>query len=97
MIIIFLAAAGLIIYRWKQLKEIYDLQSLFSKEGNVLLTNHLFMGLSVAVLYGTLYPFFSELFTTQKVVIDTVFYNRVSIPVGLAILALSSPVAGVHW
>lgn len=97
LLIIFLSATGLILYRWKQLKEIYDLQSLLSKEGNILLTNHLFMGLGVAVLYGTLYPFFSELFSKQKVVVETVFYNRVSIPVGLAILALLGICQLIAW
>ncbi|MCP4396887.1 MAG: heme lyase CcmF/NrfE family subunit [bacterium] len=95
--LILLCAIGLIVLRWKTLKEIYDLQSLLSKEGHILLTNHLFMGVSVAVLYGTLYPFFSELFTQKKVVVDAVFFNRVAIPVGLSLLALLGLCQMIAW
>ena len=95
--IIFLCALSLIIWRWKRLKEIYDLQSLLSKEGNILMTNHLFLGLSVAVLYGTLYPFFSELFTKKKIVVDADFFDRVAIPVGIGILLLLGLCQLIAW
>jgi cytochrome c-type biogenesis protein CcmF len=55
------------------------------------------MGLGVAVLYGTLYPFFSELLTKRKVVVQPAFFNRVSIPVGLALLALLGICQLVAW
>ena len=55
------------------------------------------MGLGVAVLYGTLYPFFSELFTNQKVVVAPSFFNRVSMPVGLGLLVLLGICQLIAW
>ncbi len=71
--------------------------AVFSKEGSFFLMNQLFMGLSVAVMYGTLYPFFMEILTGKKITVDTIFFNRISIPVGLVLLALIGICQRIPW
>ncbi|MBD3305355.1 heme lyase CcmF/NrfE family subunit [candidate division KSB3 bacterium] len=95
--VVSLCALGLIISRWNTWGSTYELRSLLSKEGNILVTNYVFMGLGFAVLYGTLYPFFSELFTGKKVVVNTSFFNRVSIPVGLLLLLIMGICQLIAW
>jgi len=88
--IVFAVTGGLMVYRWKNLRSYSEEDSLFSKEGSLFLTNQVFMGLSVAIFLGTMFPFFSELFTGNKITTDAsaAFFNRISVPVGLVLLGL---------
>jgi cytochrome c-type biogenesis protein CcmF len=53
--------------------------------------------LGFAVLYGTMYSFFSELLGGRKVNIDEAFFNRIGIPVGLVILGLIAMCQLLAW
>jgi cytochrome c-type biogenesis protein CcmF len=93
----FLLSIILVIVRWNALRATYEVSSLLSKDGSFIFTNQLFMGLGFAVLYGTMYSFFSELLGGRKVNIDEAFFNRIGIPVGLVILGLIAVCQLLAW
>lgn len=97
LIVVALGSAGLMIYRWKTFRSYSDQSFLYTKENSFFLINQLFIGLSFAILYGTIYPTLSELTIGKKVVIRPLFYNRVAILVGLIILALIGICQRLPW
>jgi cytochrome c-type biogenesis protein CcmF len=97
--IVFAGTGGLIVSRWKKLRSSSEEESLLFKEGMFFLTTQIFMGLSFAIFLGTMYPFFSELFTGTKITTDAsaAFFNRISIPVGLVLLGLMGICQPIPW
>ena len=68
-----------------------------SKENALLLTAQLLMGFAFAVFYGTMYPALAGLFAGQSVVIGASFFNRVSVPLGLAIFGMIGACQLLAW
>ena len=83
--------------RWKRFQPREIMGGLLSKAGSFLLGAQLFMGLGFAVLYGTLYPVITELLTGKQQIIGIPFFNRVSIPIGLLVLALMGLCQALPW
>ena len=79
---------GLVALRWDQLRDHAELDSPVSREGGFLLNNVLFTAITFAVLLGTLFPLIVEAFTGDKVTVDAPFFDRVSLPLWMAVLAL---------
>lgn len=69
------------------------LAGLFSRPGFLVLTAWLLLALAALVLMGTMWPVFSQLWTTKSVGLDANFYNRTCLPlfVGVAGLLLLCP------
>jgi cytochrome c-type biogenesis protein CcmF len=65
------------------------LDSMISRESSFLFNNLLFLVACIAVLSGTLFPVFSEWFTSNRISVGAPFFNKVMIPIGLAILFLT--------
>jgi len=88
-----IAAAGLcaalILYRLPELKSENELDSMVSRESGFLYNNLLFLVASFAVLWGTLYPVLSEVLHGEKATVGPAWFNKVNIPIGLALLALT--------
>jgi cytochrome c-type biogenesis protein CcmF len=87
---IFVSAAsfGLLALRWDQVRDRADLDSVVSREGSFLLGNVLFLAMTFAVLLGTIFPLFVEAATGEQVTVGAPFFNQVSFPLWLGILAL---------
>jgi cytochrome c-type biogenesis protein CcmF len=83
-----IVAMGFLFYRWNSLKPERPLESWLSKEGLFLLNNLLFMVLVVTILWGVLYPIFSELFTGQVITVGPPFYEATTGPIWLALVIL---------
>ena len=79
---------GLVALRWDQLRDHAELDSPVSREGGFLLNNVLFTAITFAVLLGTLFPLIVEAFTGDKVTVGAPFFDRVSLPLWMAVLAL---------
>lgn len=60
----------------------------FNREGAFLATNILLVLMTATVLIGTIYPLISVFFTGQPVSVGPPFYNKVVLPMALALLAL---------
>lgn len=66
------------------------LDSLVSREGVFLLNNLLLTVFAIVVLVGTLYPMFLERFSDTQVSVGRPFFDRLAIPISLALLAATA-------
>jgi cytochrome c-type biogenesis protein CcmF len=73
------------------------LDSIVSRESSFLFNNLLFLVACIAVLSGTLFPVFSEWFTHNRISVGAPFFNKVMIPIGLAILFLTGVGPLLAW
>ena len=88
---------GLIIYRWKRLKSANRLESLLSRESAFLLNNWLLVGLTLIILWGTLWPIISEAINGEKSAVPEAFFNKVVIIPGLLLLFLTGAGPIISW
>ena len=72
------------------------LDSIVSREASFLLNNWVFLGLLMVVLFGTLYPKFSE-WTGEAVQIGPPFFQRYAGPLSLFLLFLAGIGPLVAW
>src|SRR5271166_5168682 len=79
------------------LKSENQLDSMISRESSFLFNNLLFLVACIAVLSGTLFPVFSEWFTNNRISVGAPFFNKVMIPIGLAILFLTGVGPLLAW
>lgn len=87
----------LILNRLDFLKSESQLESVVSRESSFLFNNLILLASCFAVLWGTLFPIISEWATGEKVSVDAPFFNRVNIPIGLALLFLTGVGPLVAW
>ena len=103
--IIFLAFLGsvtafalvLVLYRLPSLRSENRIESFFSREAAFLFNNLILLGAAFTVMWGTLFPLISEAVTGEKVSVGPPFFNRVNIPIGLALLALAGIGPVIAW
>jgi cytochrome c-type biogenesis protein CcmF len=90
-----LITAWLLNSRWKKLQSQHVLEKILTREGLIIISVVLFLGLMVTVFWGVLFPTISELATGQKVTVGPPFYERVAGPImgGLLILMVLCPLA----
>ncbi len=79
----------LLILRRKDLKSDNRLESFVSRESGFLFNNMLFVAMMLAVLWGTMYPIFSEAVSGYKITVGSPYFNRIMVPLGLILLALT--------
>src|SRR3954449_1765909 len=90
-------AFTLLYTRWSLLKADVELESVLSREAAFLFNNLLFVGIAFSVLWGTLFPILSELVRGTKITVGVPFFNRVNIPLGLLLLALTGVGPLIAW
>ena len=71
------------------LKSENQLDSIVSRESSFLFNNLILLVSCVAVLSGTLFPVFSEWVSGSRISVGAPFFNKVNIPIGLLLLALT--------
>jgi cytochrome c-type biogenesis protein CcmF len=79
------------------LKADVELESVLSREAAFLFNNLLLVGIAFSVLWGTLFPILSELVRGTKITVGVPFFNRVNIPLGLLLLALTGVGPLIAW
>jgi cytochrome c-type biogenesis protein CcmF len=94
---IFIASVVLIIYRLPGLRAENQIESFLSREAAFLFNNLVLLGAAFAVLWGTIFPLVSEAATGQPVAVGPPFFNRVNIPIGLILLALTGIGPVIAW
>jgi len=87
----------LVAYRWKRLKSANRLESLLSRESAFILNNWLFVGLTLIILWGTLWPIISEAINGQKASVPEAFFNKVVIIPGLLLLFFTGAGPIISW
>lgn len=88
---------GLLAWRWKDLESRHDIESLMSREAFFLFQNLVLLGICGAVMWGTMYPIISEAFTGDKVTVAAPYFNRVIVPLGLALFLLTGAGPMIAW
>jgi cytochrome c-type biogenesis protein CcmF len=94
---IFIASVLLIIYRLPGLKSENQIESFLSRESAFLFNNLILLGAAFAILWGTIFPLVSEAFTGQPIAVGPPFFNKVNIPIGLILLALTGIGPVIAW
>jgi cytochrome c-type biogenesis protein CcmF len=74
-----------------------SLLSMISRESGFFVLNLLFLALTAAVMWGTMYPAFAQAAGGEKVSITAEFFNRVTWPLALAILLLLAAAPAISW
>ena len=88
---------ALIIYRWNRLKSANRLETLLSRESAFVLNNWLLVGLTLIILWGTLWPIISEAINGEKSSVPEAFFNRVVIIPGILLLFLTGAGPIISW
>ena len=86
-----------IVARLPYLRTEAHLESVVSRESSFLFNNLILLASCVAVLWGTLFPVISEWASGEKISVDAPYFNKVNIPIGLALLFLTGVGPLVAW
>src|SRR5690606_4863507 len=87
-VLVVLFSFGLLATRWEEVRDRAELDSLVSREGGMLGVNVLFLALTFAVLLGTLFPLIVEAISGDRVTVGPPFFDQVTTPLWLLVLAL---------
>jgi cytochrome c-type biogenesis protein CcmF len=68
-----------------------------SRESAFLLNNVLFLGLTFAVLFGTLLPLIMLVFSGEQISVGAPWFNRVTVPIFVALLFLMGVGPALPW
>jgi cytochrome c-type biogenesis protein CcmF len=90
-------ATALILYRKALLESENRLDAVVSREGSFLFNNVLFLALAFATFLGTTFPVLSEAVTGAKISVSAPFFNRVNVPIALALLLLTGAGPVLSW
>ena len=74
-----------------------QLDSVISRESSFLFNNLILLAACFAVLWGTLFPVFSEWFEGSKITVGPPFFNKVNIPIALFLLFLTGVGPLLAW
>ncbi len=95
--IVMVVSFNLLMNRLPQLRSRNELDSFLSRESTFLYNNLIFMGITFATLWGTLFPIISEAVRGVKITVGPPFFNKVNTPFGLALLALTGLCPLIAW
>jgi cytochrome c-type biogenesis protein CcmF len=90
-------ATALILYRRALLESENRMDAIVSREGSFLFNNVLFVALAFATFLGTTFPVLSEAVTGTKISVSAPFFNRVNVPIALALLLLTGAGPVLSW
>lgn len=72
-------------------------ESAVSRESGFLLNNVMFLGATFAVFWGTMFPVLSEWVTGTKVTVGAPYFNKIMVPIGLILMALTGVGPLLAW
>jgi cytochrome c-type biogenesis protein CcmF len=97
MVVVFIVCLFTFLYQRDHLKAENRLESLVSRESSFLFNNLILLAACFTVLWGTLFPVLSEFVQGSKVTMGPPFFNRVAVPVGLALILLTGIGPLLSW
>ncbi|GCF08320.1 heme lyase CcmF/NrfE family subunit [Dictyobacter arantiisoli] len=86
LIIVVVFSSALFLFRLPHLRPEQTFDSVVSREGVFLLNNFLLVGITFAVLWGTLFPLISEAFQGQTMTMGPPFYDQVVGPLAVVLI-----------
>lgn len=81
-------SVALLIWRLPQIRDEEGFEALASRESGFLLNNLLFIGITFATFWGTVYPMISEALGNQRITVGSPFYEKVNGPLFLVLIIL---------
>jgi cytochrome c-type biogenesis protein CcmF len=90
-------ALGLLVWRLPALGDTRPPGRAVSREGAFLFNNVLFLGVTFAVLFGTLYPVVRQLMNGEQVSLGAPWFNQVNAPIFVALLFLMGVGPALPW
>ena len=88
---------GLIAWRGDRLRSPGAIDSPVSREGAFLANNVLFTVFAFVVLLGTVFPLLVEALQDRRIVVGPPYFDRLSTPIGLALLFLMAVAPVLPW
>lgn len=95
--VVLVGSAALFYARREQLNDTREIERLFSRESGMLLTNLLLVGLAGTILVGMIFPTLTQLLQGVQWYLGSTFYNRVFVPLGLALIGLLGICIWLDW
>jgi cytochrome c-type biogenesis protein CcmF len=87
----------LVAWRYPMLKSENQIQSYLSREAAFLFNNFILLAAAGTIMWGVLFPLITEGFTGQTMTVGPPFFERVNLPIGLALLALMGIGPVIAW
>jgi len=81
-----LVATGLTVWRLPELRSTGRFGSILSRESSFLLTNLIFVGMTIVVLWGTVYPLVAQAFRGIKAQVGPPFFQSLMVPLTILLL-----------
>jgi cytochrome c-type biogenesis protein CcmF len=94
---ILVLGVGLLLYRLNDLTDRGSIGAPLSREAIFLFQNVLFIAAMLTVLLGTLYPLIAEAVSGAQLSIGAPYFDRVEVPIGLALLFLMGLGPQLPW
>lgn len=93
----FLGSLTILYLRWDTLKSDHSLESFISREAAFVLQNMLFLAITFAVFWGTVFPLISELVTGTKITVGPPYFQRVTGPLFFVLVLLMGVAPLLAW
>jgi len=74
-----------------------EVSGIFSKDGILLISNWIFLGLCIIILIGTMYPVISEIFLGETKGVSSDFYNKLFLPIFSLLLFFLFVCPWIKW
>ncbi len=94
---ILLFSFGILWYRNDQLKSEDQFESILSRESAFIFNNLLFLAIAFVVFLGTIFPILSEVLTGERILVGPPYFNKVNVPIGLALIFLMGVGPLISW
>jgi cytochrome c-type biogenesis protein CcmF len=95
--VIVVTSVGLIGWRGDALRRSDAIASPLTREGAFLANNLVFALFAFVVLLGTVFPLVVEVVRDRQIVVGEPFFDRLGVPLGLALLALMAIAPALPW
>jgi cytochrome c-type biogenesis protein CcmF len=95
--LVLLISLGMLAWRADRLKSTGQMDSPVSRELAFLINNLLFAAFTFVVLVGTLFPLIAEAVRGVKVSVGAPFFDRMTMPIALALVVLSGVGPALPW
>ncbi len=95
--VVFVAVTGLFIWRSDRLGPVERMEVALSRESVFLGNNVILVGLAFTVMIGTVFPLLVEAVNGERVSVGSPYFNRMAIPLALAMLVLMGIGPLVPW
>jgi cytochrome c-type biogenesis protein CcmF len=95
--IVFAGSLIILVIRWPLFQADAQFETVVSKESSFLLNNLLLVGAAFTVFWGTIFPLVSEAVTGTKIMVGAPYFNRVNVPILIAVIVLMGIGPLIAW